>query len=104
MGLLNPSPHRTQRTQRNNEARYPSAMRCLVPPVFALFFRFVSNAATMRIVKTLSLCLVLASTCLAATPSSDNFDADRLIRVALQPSPLEANLRHLTDEIGGRIP
>jgi len=31
-------------------------------------------------------------------------DADRLIEEALKPSPLEHNLRHLTDEIGGRVP
>ncbi len=29
---------------------------------------------------------------------------DRLIREALKPSPLETNLRRLTDEIGGRVP
>src|SRR5215470_16592227 len=31
-------------------------------------------------------------------------DADRLIEGALKPSPMEHNLRHLTDEIGGRVP
>jgi hypothetical protein len=31
-------------------------------------------------------------------------DADRLIESALKPSPIEQNLRHLTDEIGGRVP
>src|SRR5215470_1683369 len=31
-------------------------------------------------------------------------DADRLIEGALKSSPLEHNLRHLTDEIGGRVP
>src|SRR5256885_371589 len=35
--------------------------------------------------------------------ASEN-DADRLIQEALKPSPLESNLRHLTDEIGGRVP
>jgi carboxypeptidase Q len=30
--------------------------------------------------------------------------ADRLIQEALKPSPLETNLRRLTDEIGGRVP
>src|SRR3954462_4627865 len=35
----------------------------------------------------------------AADPSSD-----RLIQEALKPSPLESNLRRLTDEIGGRVP
>src|SRR4029077_5463734 len=31
-------------------------------------------------------------------------DADRLIAEALKPSPIEQNLRHLTDEIAGRVP
>src|SRR6266481_8614844 len=31
-------------------------------------------------------------------------DADLLIQEALKPSPMEHNLRHLTDEIGGRVP
>src|SRR5258708_18878584 len=36
---------------------------------------------------------------LAADDSSD-----RLIQEALKPSPLESNLRRLTDEVGGRVP
>lgn len=35
--------------------------------------------------------------------AADN-DADKLIQEALKPSALENNLRHLTDEIGGRVP
>jgi carboxypeptidase Q len=35
--------------------------------------------------------------------AADN-DVDRLIQEALKPSPLESNLRRLTDEIGGRVP
>lgn len=31
-------------------------------------------------------------------------DGNRLIEEALKPSPLETNLQHLTDEIGGRVP
>lgn len=31
-------------------------------------------------------------------------DEERAIREALKPSPLEKNLQHLTDEIGGRVP
>jgi len=31
-------------------------------------------------------------------------DADRLMQEALKPSPIQQNLRHLTDEIGGRVP
>ena len=33
-----------------------------------------------------------------------NSDADRIIQEALKPSPIQQNLRHLTDEIGGRVP
>ena len=35
--------------------------------------------------------------------AADN-SSDRLIQEALKPSPLESNLRRLTDEIGGRVP
>lgn len=35
--------------------------------------------------------------------AADN-SADRLIQEALKPSPLESNLRRLTDEVGGRVP
>ena len=30
--------------------------------------------------------------------------ADKVITEALKPSPLETNLRRLTDEVGGRVP
>src|SRR5213075_2640674 len=38
-----------------------------------------------------------------ASFATDN-PSDRLIQEALKPSPLETNLRRLTDEIGGRVP
>src|SRR5579859_6013474 len=41
---------------------------------------------------------------LAADADSDRALADRLIAEALKPSPLQTNLRRLTDEIGGRVP
>jgi carboxypeptidase Q len=40
----------------------------------------------------------------AADPNSDREIAHRLITEALKPSPLETNLRRLSDEIGGRVP
>jgi carboxypeptidase Q len=40
---------------------------------------------------------------LAANPPADS-DVNQVIQAALQPSPLESNLHHLTDEIGGRVP
>jgi carboxypeptidase Q len=58
----------------------------------------------MRKWKHLWLCVFLTAACLAATPPAENDDAARIIRAALQPSALESNLRHLTDEIGGRVP
>ncbi len=57
----------------------------------------------MRKPNVLWLCL-LSAFCLAATSPSDTDDAARIIQVALQPSPLETNLRQLTDEVGGRVP
>src|SRR5579864_356523 len=36
--------------------------------------------------------------------AQSNSEADRLIEQALKPSPIQQTLRHLTDEIGGRVP
>ena len=47
------------------------------------------------------LCLLVI---VCATAAQSRSDADRLITEALKPSPIEHNLRHLTDEIGGRVP
>ena len=58
----------------------------------------------MRTVKTLFFAGILSLICLAATPSPDTSEANRVIQAALQPSPLETNLQRLTDEIGGRVP
>ena len=54
--------------------------------------------------KALWLCFTLSAICLAAIPPSETDDAARIIRAALEPSPLESNLRRLTDEVGGRVP
>ncbi len=59
----------------------------------------------MRTAKALfffSAC-ILCVPCVTATPA-DNSDINQVIQAALQPSPLETNLRRLTDEIGGRVP
>src|SRR5579864_9492847 len=51
---------------------------------------------------------VFTAACLLVVPdvagAQAKSDADRLITEALKPSPIEHNLRHLTDEIGGRVP
>ena len=49
----------------------------------------------------LAFCFLLT---FAADRDSDREIADRLIAEALKPSPLEPNLRRLSDEIGGRVP
>ncbi len=46
-------------------------------------------------------CLLFAAALASAQAKSD---ADLLIQDALKPSPIEHNLRRLTDEIGGRVP
>ncbi len=48
--------------------------------------------------------LTLALFSWAAFAADSSTDADRLIAEALKPSPLETNLRRLTDEVGGRVP
>lgn len=58
----------------------------------------------MRTVKTLFFVCILNFLTIAATPAENNADADHIIQVALQPSPLQDNLRRLTDEVGGRVP
>ena len=58
----------------------------------------------MRTAKTLFFALFLSFPCLAANPPADSNEANVVIRTALQPSPLEDNLRRLTDEVGGRVP
>ena len=58
----------------------------------------------MRNLNVLWLCLILSAICLGATPPTETDDAAHLIQVALESSPLESNLRQLTDEIGGRVP
>jgi len=58
----------------------------------------------MRTVKTLFFVCMVQLACFAANPSADNNDVNKIIQAALQPSPIQENLRRLTDEIGGRIP
>jgi len=50
----------------------------------------------------LVVCCLLGSS--AVLLAQSNADADRLIEEAMKTSPIEQNLRHLTDEIGGRVP
>jgi carboxypeptidase Q len=58
----------------------------------------------MRILKTGSLLCIFSFFCFAATPAADINAENQVIQSALQPSSLETNLRHLTDEMGGRVP
>ena len=58
----------------------------------------------MRNLHAVFLCFVLGGIGLAVVPPSETDDASRIIQEALKPSPLESNLRHLTDEVGGRVP
>src|SRR6202162_6370537 len=58
----------------------------------------------MRTVRTLFFVWIFSFACLAAAPPADTSEANLVIQAALQPSPLQANLQRLTDEIGGRVP
>ncbi len=58
----------------------------------------------MRTAKTLFFVCILNVLGFSATPADPNADANHIIQVALQPSPLQDNLRRLTDEVGGRVP
>jgi carboxypeptidase Q len=57
----------------------------------------------MKIWKALAISAFCA-TLSFANPAPESDDASRIIQTALQPSPIENNLRELTDEIGGRVP
>ena len=57
----------------------------------------------MRTAKTLFFVCMVPLACLAANPPADS-DINKVIQGALQPSPIQENLRRLTDEIGGRVP
>ena len=76
-----------------------------MPPQFLLFsqisFLMHSN---MRTVKALFSVGILTVSCLAANPPAEQNEVNQVIQAALQPSPLQDNLRRLTDEIGGRVP
>ncbi len=58
----------------------------------------------MRTAKALFFVCIPCIFCLAATPSPNNDDVNRIIQAALQPSAIQENLRRLTDEVGGRVP
>lgn len=58
----------------------------------------------MRPAKVVCLCFILGCLSQAAPQPTDSENDARIIQSALQPSPIEHNLRELTDEIGGRIP
>jgi carboxypeptidase Q len=58
----------------------------------------------MRTAKTLFFVCMVQLAGFAANPPADNNEASKIIQAALQPSPIQDNLRRLTDEIGGRVP
>src|ERR1700689_5918025 len=58
----------------------------------------------MRNLKAVCLFCFLSAISFSATSPSESDDRARVIQAALKPSPIESNLRHLTDEIGGRVP
>lgn len=72
--------------------------------LFALFLKFISNACNMRTAKALWFVCIATFFCFAANPPADTNAVNQVIQAALQPSPLQENLRRLTDEIGGRVP
>ncbi len=60
----------------------------------------------MRTVKVLFFVCIFSVTffAVASPPAADTNAENQVIQAALQPSSLESNLHHLTDEIGGRVP
>ena len=71
---------------------------------FAETATFGSNAARMKSRKSALLVFAAgALLCVSAVAQSVAVN-QKIIDEALKPSPIEANLRRLTDEIGGRVP
>jgi len=60
--------------------------------------------SNMRTVKALFLVGIVNLFCSARNPPANQKEVNPVIQAALEPSPLEENLRRLTDEIGGRVP
>ena len=60
--------------------------------------------SNMRTVKTVFFVCIVSLGSFAANPVPDNDAVNKIIQTALQPSTIQENLRHLTDEIGGRVP
>src|SRR5579862_4662736 len=58
----------------------------------------------MRTAQGLFFVCIVSVCALAANPPANNNEVNQVIQAALQPSPLQDNLRRLTDNIGGRIP
>lgn len=58
----------------------------------------------MRTAKALWFVCIAGFFCFAANPPADTNNVNQVIQAALQPSPIQENLRRLTDEIGGRVP
>src|SRR6266481_4111469 len=72
-----------------------------------IVLRLVSNATHMNKFWKLSVYMLVVRCLLGSSAvllAQSNADADRLIEEAMKTSPIEQNLRHLTDEIGGRVP
>ncbi len=57
----------------------------------------------MRTARTLFFVCLISFPGVAQTPAKSSV-ADQVIQAALQPSPIQENLRRLTDEVGGRVP
>src|SRR5499427_7944659 len=58
----------------------------------------------MRTVRALLCVCICSFFSFSANPPADNSAVNQVIQTALQSSPLQDNLRRLTDEIGGRVP
>src|SRR6201997_1504310 len=58
----------------------------------------------MRTARGLFFVCIFSFCALAANPPADNNEVNQVIQAALQPSPLQDNLRRLTDNIGGGVP
>lgn len=70
---------------------------------FAILPEFVSNARHMRLLNVAFFVCIVSFVCCSASSQTISQEENQVIQAALLPSPLQENLRRLTDEIGGRV-
>src|SRR5690349_4347880 len=65
---------------------------------------FLMHSNMRTVINLFFVCVLIFLSLAATSPADNNADANHILQVALEQSPLQDNLRRLTDEVGGRVP